>query len=176
MKLSLQAVESAQSAGGVRLVTVTTEVTRDDGSTIKHVMTFPEDILEWRAAEYGIDPEDKETLLDIVLYEPLLPDDDQPELSLHQAPSIEAARTRHLERIQAVIGQKPGNRPAGFDPVREQIKAMVPMNPVAISLKAQYVGKAREAIARERATMAAQPAEAVRVERLRKSLTAKLPN
>ncbi|MFC6884678.1 MULTISPECIES: hypothetical protein [Actinomadura] len=45
---------------------------RPDGGRSGHV--FPKSTLEWRAAEYGIDPDDIEALLDIVLHEPYLPD------------------------------------------------------------------------------------------------------
>ncbi|MDF5756670.1 hypothetical protein [Spongiactinospora sp. TRM90649] len=35
---------------------------------------FPHSTFEWRAAEYGIDPDDLETLLDVILHEPYIPD------------------------------------------------------------------------------------------------------
>lgn len=38
-----------------------------DGTRVRHV--FPPDALHWRAAEYGIDPQDAHTLLDIILHE-----------------------------------------------------------------------------------------------------------
>jgi len=47
-----------------------------DGSTRAHV--FPKNTLAWRAAEYGIDPADTATLLDIVLHEPFAPHPDDP--------------------------------------------------------------------------------------------------
>lgn len=40
--------------------------------------SFPLDILEWRAAEYGIDPRDFDTLIDVVLHEPFIPDPGDP--------------------------------------------------------------------------------------------------
>lgn len=46
------------------------------GDTRGHI--FPKNTLAWRAAEYGIDPTDTETLLDIVLHEPFAPHPDDP--------------------------------------------------------------------------------------------------
>lgn len=48
-----------------------------DGQTRGHV--FPKSTLAWRAAEYGIDPTDTDTLLDIVLHEPFAPHPDDPQ-------------------------------------------------------------------------------------------------
>lgn len=63
---------------------------------------FPPDALEWRAAEYHIDPTDTATLLDIVLHEPHLTPEQASDAHphhLHQAPTIEQARTTHLAHI-----------------------------------------------------------------------------
>ncbi|GAA5046633.1 hypothetical protein HNP84_009761 [Thermocatellispora tengchongensis] len=43
-----------------------------------HIHVFPHNTLEWRAAEYGIDHEDIGTLLDVILYEPFIPDPRDP--------------------------------------------------------------------------------------------------
>lgn len=45
---------------------------RPDGGTHLHVI--PQSAFEWRSAEYGIDPEDLDTLLDVILHEPWIPD------------------------------------------------------------------------------------------------------
>lgn len=42
-----------------------------DESTVLHVL--PHSTFEWRCAEYGIDPDDLDTLLDVVLHEPWIP-------------------------------------------------------------------------------------------------------
>ncbi|PZG20593.1 hypothetical protein [Nonomuraea aridisoli] len=39
---------------------------------------LPNTEMEWRCAEYGIDPDDLDTLLEIALYEPHLPSPDDP--------------------------------------------------------------------------------------------------
>ncbi|MFB6776484.1 hypothetical protein ACFCX0_03425 [Streptomyces sp. NPDC056352] len=78
-----------------------------------HKVLMPQNILEWRAAEYGIDPTDTETLLDIVLHEPHLPveepGEDEPQAmrytdggpTLWEADSTTKARDAHLARVAA---------------------------------------------------------------------------
>jgi hypothetical protein len=44
---------------------------RPDG--VAHMHLVPHSTFEWRAAEYGIDPDDMDTMLDIVLHEPWIP-------------------------------------------------------------------------------------------------------
>lgn len=51
-------------------------VVKEDGS--RFLKTFPHSTLEWRAAEYGIDPDDKDTLLDVILHESYIPREDDP--------------------------------------------------------------------------------------------------
>lgn len=98
------------------------------GEVRHHV--FPKNTLDWRAAEYGIDPGDTATLLDIVLHEPFAPHPDDPitgaddpvaaagllspavasrgaaspgdlvSTTLYTAESTEQAREAHLLRIQ----------------------------------------------------------------------------
>lgn len=97
-----------------------------------HEHIFPHVTLAWRAAEYGIDPADTQALLDVILHEPLLPDLDDPSeaakdpaalagmtvparqargpvrkgdpvpVRLHNADTIDDARTAHLLRISAI--------------------------------------------------------------------------
>ncbi|TMR97523.1 hypothetical protein [Nonomuraea basaltis] len=47
---------------------------RPDG--VAHVHIIPHSTFEWRCAEYGIDPDDMDTLLDVVLHEPWIPSSD----------------------------------------------------------------------------------------------------
>ena len=83
-----------------------------------HLHVFPADTLEWRAAEYGIDPSDVDTLLDIVLHEPHIDEpgnpfaiaagqavpDDGP--TLFTADTVDQAREAHLRRIERVKADK----------------------------------------------------------------------
>jgi hypothetical protein len=53
------------------------EATRaSDGQKYRHI--FPKTTLAYRAAEYGIDPADTETLIDIILHEPFAASPDDP--------------------------------------------------------------------------------------------------
>ncbi|MEV4892120.1 hypothetical protein AB0K48_22320 [Nonomuraea sp. NPDC055795] len=47
-------------------------VVRADGGA--HMLLIPHSTWEWRSAKYGIDPDDLDTLLDVVLHEPWIPD------------------------------------------------------------------------------------------------------
>lgn len=49
-------------------------VTEEADSATRCLMVFPEDVFEWRVAEYGFDPEDIDTILDVVLHERFIPD------------------------------------------------------------------------------------------------------
>lgn len=75
---------------------VAMEVTRDDGTSFLQLHVFPPETLEWRAAEYGIDPEDTDTLLDIVLNEPFA----EGESPLWTAPDRDQARAMLLEEVR----------------------------------------------------------------------------
>lgn len=81
---------------------------KPDGST--HATVMPTAALEWRAAEYGIDPTDVDTLLDVILHEPHLPMADDPVRGpryaddgpdLWTAENTSVAREAHLARIEA---------------------------------------------------------------------------
>jgi hypothetical protein len=92
--------------------------TRPDQNTHLHV--FPHNTFEWRAAEYGFDPDDVDGLLQVILYEPFIPDPSDPfarqdpsAAKLLQAthglpgcwtPGVpeDERRAAHLERIAAV--------------------------------------------------------------------------
>ncbi len=77
------------------------DVTLDDETTTQSGHCFPKDTLEWRAAEYGIDPADTATLLDLVLAEPHLQPADWSGTHLRDAPDIATARRDHIARCAA---------------------------------------------------------------------------
>ncbi|MFF0055688.1 hypothetical protein ACFYRI_14985 [Streptomyces microflavus] len=119
--------------------TPTWQVQMTDVAGRGHVHVFPQETLAWRAAEYGIDPTDTDTLLDIILHEPFLPDLSTPEaaaadpaartglnvttlntkgakvepVQLHNAPTTKAARDAHLLRINNVKQDHHVQVPAG---------------------------------------------------------------
>ncbi|MEV6154908.1 hypothetical protein AB0L53_31665 [Nonomuraea sp. NPDC052129] len=95
-------------------------VVKVDPSGARILHAFPHSTLEWRAAEYGIDPEDIDTLLEVILYEPWIPREDDLLAMVHPEASAILRDTRgmpdcwtpgvsdsdrlaaHLARIQAV--------------------------------------------------------------------------
>lgn len=121
------------------------------GDLFHHV--FPVDTLEWRAAEYGIDPDDVDQLLAIVLAEPWMADghDHNHEHSLHNAPTIDQAREHHLGRVRQVHDQRRWNVPPG---VRRRIRDESPRDHDTIRLKARLVNHQR-AQHRQRGNVAA---------------------
>lgn len=142
----------------------------DDGTTIRTVHLLPVDTLEWRAAEYGIDPADTATLLDIVLAEPYLSEEDWAAgYRLHDAPDIATARRDHLARCaRAKLRHRLSTRTAGH-PCR-RVAEESPLHPEAIALKRQLVAQARAAH-REAATVAAPD----RIAQLRAAVRGDLP-
>ncbi|MFC7641427.1 hypothetical protein ACFQX6_10900 [Streptosporangium lutulentum] len=65
---------------------------RPDGGVYMHI--FPHSTMEWRAAEYAIDPEDLDTLLDVILHEPWIPDP-QDSLSLTNPAAVAVLQDTH---------------------------------------------------------------------------------
>lgn len=120
--------------------------TEDDGSTMRYRYVFPTDTLEWRAAEYGIDPKDTATLLDIVLAEPHLTDEDfAPGTHLYEAPDIDTARRAHVARCAAVkwrhrIASRDASSPC------HRIVQESPMDGEVLDLKRQLVAQHRAAV------------------------------
>lgn len=117
------------------------QYTVDGGDNRGHV--FPADTLEWRAAEYGLDPQDRETLLEIVLYEPFLDSHsiDDPK-HLFNAATIKEARDHHLGRIADLKAQHTISDPDGH---LKKVTDNALMHPVALDLKRDLVTRARAA-------------------------------
>ncbi|MCF6423354.1 hypothetical protein [Amycolatopsis tucumanensis] len=72
----------------------------DEGKISKHVHIMPTDTLEWRSAEYDIDPNDRDTLMDIALTEPFLKAEDYADgIHLYDGLSdVATAKAAHLSR------------------------------------------------------------------------------
>lgn len=126
-----------------------------DGLIMDHV--FPADTLEWRIAEYGLDPNDLDTVLDVVLAEPWLNDgvDHSHPRFLYNAASVEDARAFHLERVQAFQAK---HAPAGKAATRpdqgghrKAILDKVLIDPEVVEAKRGLVGVARDRHAKEKA-------------------------
>lgn len=78
------------------------ELPAEDGGTQLNLMVIPEDAMEWRCAEYQIEPTDVDLLMDIILYEGFIPQDGTTPPLLLSASSIKAAQEEHVGRIIAV--------------------------------------------------------------------------
>lgn len=179
MDITLKGVDRRVASNGQFYLIVEMEVTDDAGTTLTGTHHLPADALEWRSAEYDIPADDLDTLLDIVLHEPFMDDADLiPELGLHDAPTIEEARTHHLDRItklkeRGVKAKKTESVVTVHDETREKIKGLVVMNPEAVELKRNRVGRVREdrKETRQQMARATEEPEGQRLARLRRELT-----
>lgn len=77
-------------------------------------LKFPIDTLEWRAAEYQIEPTETDLLMDIVLYERYIERGPDELPDLWTAPSIEEARTRHVARMKEAKERQRPNGPRAW--------------------------------------------------------------
>jgi hypothetical protein len=148
---------------------VTKDVEADDGTVTRLLHVLPVDTMEWRAAEYGIDPSDRDTLVEMVLLEPHLDDgvDERHARSLGRAPSIADARAFHLERIAAAKKRVTLSGAGGAGRAAlERIRDESPIEAEVVVVKAEHVGIERARIRRkaesERAGEARDRAERVR--------------
>jgi hypothetical protein len=136
------------------------QVTDDEGNTARMAHYMPRDAAEWRVAEYGLDPDDHDTLIDVLLFEQHahangdIAEEDQ----LHLAPTVEHAREALLGAVRARKATSEAKRTAArgrkADPepaVRLRVKDMFDIHPEAVEAKREYVGMARERMQAERA-------------------------
>jgi hypothetical protein len=122
------------------------------------VMIRPTDVFETRVAEYDLDPDDIETIIEVIFYEMFLTVEDEDKSKvLHVADTKAIARKEYMRRIRKmcnngrVIGV-PGNSPyvpttpgdvvvassGDEDPV-EFLKREIVMSPDHIAVKRAYV-------------------------------------
>lgn len=122
------------------------------------IHAFPYDTLEWRAAEYGIDPSDVDTLMDIVLAEPYLTNEDyEPGTTLYDAASIQDAREAHIARcVKVKLAHRMSTRGKN-QPHVQRVKDNAFMHPEAVILKRELVKRSREELKRKAARRAADP-------------------
>ena len=113
------------------------------GEQREHKIWLPLDTLEWRAAEYEIDPDDRDTLWDVVLAEIyMLPSDMEGEPQLHTHPDLGLVRKAHIARAARVklrhrIATRTGHQ------VHDTIKNQSVMHPEALALKKAHVLQVR---------------------------------
>lgn len=145
------------------------KITHDDGRVEDASHVFPYDTLEWRAAEYGIT--DTSTLLDIVLAEPHLSEEDWAGPQLHDADTLEEARTAHISRCAKVkLRHRMSTRDKTKNDHLNRLKRESVMNPEAIELKQRMVERARNEHRAHREHLARTDPEQLRVEQLRRAL------
>lgn len=75
------------------------ELPDGNGGTLLNLLTMPQDTLEWRAAEYLINPSDTDLLLDVVLYEAFLPPEADGIPMLIKASTVDEAREYHVGKV-----------------------------------------------------------------------------
>lgn len=99
---------------------------REDGS--KGLIVMPKTTLDWRAAEYGIDPTDVDSLLDIIVHERYVPtqteEQQDPALKakalpwLLEADNTAEARKHHMARIRGAKYQFKIKGDSVYDAIR----------------------------------------------------------
>jgi hypothetical protein len=172
--------DEVQQSGDRWLIAAT--MTDDSGlmPTIRrHLLVIPTDTMEWRAAEYDIDPTDTATLLDIVLAEMSMTEADWSDggTFLATAPDIETARVDHVARCARVKLRHRVSTRRGGSPLAAVVQRS-PLNAEAIAVKRELVKRLRAKHADEAAARSATPPavkddpahEQARVDRLRRLL------
>lgn len=136
------------------------DVAHDNGTTTEHGHSIPKETLEWRAAEYDLNPADQmETLLDIVLAEPYIDESEQVGTvtgeELIDAPDIATARTRHVTRcakakLKHRISTRKKNQAgetssaaASGNPL-DVIRTGAVIDPIVVEVKKAHVRRMRE--------------------------------
>lgn len=136
--------------------------TEDDGITTQDwCHTLPVATLEQRAAEYGIDHSDVETLLDVVLWEPYLQQlndgvDHNHPMFLWNAPTVDEAREHYLKRIKKIkkmlAHPDQYDHNANLDTIRQAHNP----DPELVALKTEHFTMQRDSIIRHKAQYAAR--------------------
>lgn len=147
MKIRHEHVEQIHRSSGPGWMVHST-ITHDDGAQQPHRHIFPADIFEGRAAEYGIDPADMGTLLDVVLWEPHLHHladgvDHDHGLFIWNAPTIDQGREFHLRRIATVKAMLRHSEVPDPNPVLDVLRANHGIDHEIVALKAQHFALSR---------------------------------
>lgn len=108
---------------------------------------FPTDTMEWRAAEYGLHPEDdKNTLLDMVMAEAWMTEDDylDDEPKLYDCPDSDTARKHHVSRCaRAKLKQRLSTRKKTDNPML-RVRDESPIHAEILEMKRMHVNRTRE--------------------------------
>lgn len=166
-------VKEVQDRG--RYWQVVYDATLDNGTVTEHGHSIPKETLEWRAAEYELDPATEfETILDIVLSEPYLAPEEQagslPGEELFDAPDIATARAKHINRCaKAKLRHRISTRkiPNGAAENKssengnpfDMIRTDAVIDPEVVALKREHVRRTREANAELRGKLQTEGSE-----------------
>lgn len=175
----VELVEAEQRDNG--LIVALVDVTDDNGSIVRLSHFMPPDTMEWRAAEYDLDPiADKDLILDLVLFEPHLEIPDEERL---YKTDRETAKAAIRSRIKAERGKsdaakalrtgKPSRVGAAAteEECRAKLASMSFLHPEVVEIKREAVLRkcaAEDASRRERTpvTQADRVSQALRLQEL----------
>ena len=159
------------NTNGPNMWVVAKTINPDIGPPVRLAHAFAEDIIEWRVAEYDMDPNDRDSLLEMILFEPHLDDgvNDEHPLSLLNAPTIADARDFHRSRINTKKGNGKVNTrkrapnenavansrsarflliDSGNDPALplDILKREMPIDPEIVEVKKEHIRLLRQAV------------------------------
>lgn len=116
------------------------EVPAPGGGTQIHCLAFHPVTLLWRAAEYGIDAEDVQTLLDVVLHEQHMVGHDHTSPDFLYNTDQESARSALLDRVEQVRDRIQITDPDGLlSAVTDEHR----VDPEDFELRRQYIAHVR---------------------------------
>lgn len=153
------------------------EVTDEGGTTQRVAHLMPKDAAEWRVAEYDLDLEDHDTVIDVLLFEGLVHanGDVAEEDRLHNAPSRAHAREALLgavrarkatsETRRAALPKAKGRAVKDPEPdARQQMAGLFRIHPEVVEAKREFVEHTRKRVKEER-QQSARPAPPLAAER-----------
>lgn len=111
-----------------------------DGPTV-HCHAFPQVALLWRAAEYGIDPADSRTLLQVVLHEQHMSGHDHTSPDFLYNCDQDTARKALLERVGQVMSRVDIQDPHGH---LDQIHLAHTVDPEDFDRRERYIAYVRQ--------------------------------
>lgn len=139
-------------------IEIVKEITNDDGTTHMHLHMFSVDILEWRAAEYGID--DVDTLIDIVVYEPFTSGTDVYHVTAKTAREVHLQKINEAKTKQRVtkLSKVAAKTKLSDLGITEKYLDAVDNDPISVikgncSFDAKVIKMNKEYVAKERATL-----------------------
>lgn len=164
-------VLAARYSNRNKCIEVVKEITNDDGSTELMLHLFAPDILECRAAEYGVD--DPDELVEMVLWEPYMQSIPLLEVTastaaqLHRGQRATAKAALSPKKVRTKVDKQERLRSAGVDqkyidaleedPLAE-IKRLCPIDKDTLRLKREHVQRIRDKVAERAAKRAPQQA------------------